>query len=504
MSDTDNLINIENTKNEYNSINLTYELNNFLLQISKFNGLSFDKCQKILLSSTYLNNIKNILQNLFLSKHNNSLKRKLGLLGIIIYHPQTLFEKFNYNSYLNYINNNNVINNFFFDNNVELGLDNNELGLDNVELGLDNVELGLNNVELGLDNNELGLDNNVELGLDNNELGLDKFEIENIEYVNFYDLYYISIKIKNLINDTFNYKKNNLEDIDKQDKNNKNDKNDKNNKNKLKYLIIEYESIFNKWKNYDARKEIKNLINTFWNLELTKQQITKSIKYNEEERSNILLELIRQQEEIKIFIKKIGGIKGLSELNNSIPIVIDNNIINLINSNLQLAFWDNIEKEILEKDNYDTLLNVLLELKNIIYNCLGESRIKNDIENIFDIDIIIQQLKYSTIEIDSCLIFNNLFYDLLFNLDAPINDDKNKEIFENLKTQLNIIINYYSSIIQDLNNNTISNNNNNNKKKQIKNMKIKCIINCIGILYEFYFHKFKEIYKIKVNITNIK
>jgi len=461
MSDTDNLINIENTKNEYNSINLTYELNNFLLQISKFNGLSFDKCQKILLSSTYLNNIKNILQNLFLSKHNNSLKRKLGLLGIIIYHPQTLFEKFNYNSYLNYINNNNVINNFFFD-------------------------------------------NNVELGLDNNELGLDKFEIENIEYVNFYDLYYISIKIKNLINDTFNYKKNNLEDIDKQDKNNKNDKNDKNNKNKLKYLIIEYESIFNKWKNYDARKEIKNLINTFWNLELTKQQITKSIKYNEEERSNILLELIRQQEEIKIFIKKIGGIKGLSELNNSIPIVIDNNIINLINSNLQLAFWDNIEKEILEKDNYDTLLNVLLELKNIIYNCLGESRIKNDIENIFDIDIIIQQLKYSTIEIDSCLIFNNLFYDLLFNLDAPINDDKNKEIFENLKTQLNIIINYYSSIIQDLNNNTISNNNNNNKKKQIKNMKIKCIINCIGILYEFYFHKFKEIYKIKVNIMNIK
>jgi hypothetical protein len=258
----------------------------------------------------------------------------------------------------------------------------------------------------------------------------------------------------------------------------------------IRKLYLDYFKTFYNWKKVDEEAEIKKLTQSFWEIELTKTEISKGTKYSEEQRNEILQELNKQQNDIKNIINKIGGDKGIEVLNNSIPLVIDDMLINHVKDNLQLAFWKDIEIDIIENNEYGKLETVLKEIQDCILNCISDNKkafyFKREVVGVIDIELIIQQLRNNVIELDDLYDYNNIFHNWVIRLDAKVNDDENLVVYEKVKSEFETIIELYKNLLDSFSNDS--------NTKEIKNTKIKCTINIISVLYNHYFWKFKSIY----------
>jgi hypothetical protein len=435
MSEYDNLNHddVKNTLDSFNNtnlINIYNYLTEFISYLFDCNGRKFSICQKILLSRKYRQLTKDLITQLFKEGDDKCDDKcddtvfngtHFRTLGLL---PLIIYHPMTFYT------------DFNFDNYNEW------------------VEL---------QNSDCDIDN-------------DNDNTNNTRYSLFYELYHISFNLKKQLQEFQNIiNPNSIYDTElKFDK-----------VIEIRKITLEYFSKFHNWKKEDEEAEIQKLIQSFWEIELTKSEVSKGTKYSKDQQSEIITELTAQQNELKSIIHKIGGSEGLEILNNSIPLVIDNNLINHIKNNLQLAFWKSIEDDIIEKSDYTSFTNVIKELIEVICNCRDDNmNFSNEVSNALDTELIIQQMANNVIDIDEILDYNYLLNKWVQQLDAPINDEVNNKSYKTLNKEILSVVELYKNILDSFNDSYID----------TKNIKIKCVISVMAILYNHYYWKFKYIY----------
>jgi hypothetical protein len=223
---------------------------------------TFDNLKKVLISKPYLSLINEVCRILTL---NPVHKRTIGLLCLIKYKPIDFYTSFNYNNYNNYVKAN-----------AELsGLDDTLSDLDNTLSDLDNTLSGLNDT-------------------------LSELEVY------FYIVYNSAQSIIKLLSSFIEINKE-LDMSTTTDNINITLKYDKTKVNKLygllKLYMNRYIKYFNLWKEEDKKTEITRLIQSYWEIEITKKQVNDSNKYSPQQKTDSLNELTRNQQAIKRIFK---------------------------------------------------------------------------------------------------------------------------------------------------------------------------------------------------------
>lgn len=264
---------------------------------------------------------------------------------------------------------------------------------------------------------------------------------------------------------------------------------DSNNFDELKVFIKSIlDGLYNNyyiWEKLDKQHQLEDVIQNYWEIELTKKQINDSKKYSSEQKESIIHTLTTQQVDIKQIINQIDPKNGINMLIKSIPIIIDDVLVNHVKNNIELVYWNNIEKDIINNSNYSILLNTLNELRYILYYLDARDEFKKEVDEYFDIDFILSLIKNNVFDINYISGLHTKLYNWLSSFDAAVNDETNKTMFITLNDQLNTI-----------------NDNINKLDEHEDNKKIKLIISSLAVLYNFYFHKFNNIKDIKKTILN--
>lgn len=413
-------------------------LSKFYNYNTNLNKLSFEEIQSNLMNREYIKLTDSVCKILNVNKCD---KRILGLLGFIKYRPTEFYNEFNF----------------------------------------------IKSMKISVDLNIINTESNINSNTESNK-------VNNILEVYFYKTYKLVITILGLL-EKFNGIHNDIDNYLNSSEN-KELKYSYNGVNMIltnlkKYVDI-YITYFKLWKENDKKKEVSRMIQSFWEIELTKQKIIESNSYTEEQKQNSIEELNNKQTELKKYLKQLGGKEALNELQLSIPIVIDDSLINHIRNNLELVYWEQIENDITNKD-FKKLKDVLGELKNILSELNKSKSFQNELEETLDIDFFIQRLEHNVVDLDEGLGFNNIFNGWLIMHDSPINDDKNLELKASIEKELIDLIELIDIKINELDN-TI----------EIEKLKTKCISNSLAILFNNYYPRFKKILEIKQKILTSK
>jgi hypothetical protein len=258
----------------------------------------------------------------------------------------------------------------------------------------------------------------------------------------------------------------------------------------LKLYMSKYITYFNLWKEEDRKNEITRLIQSYWEIEITKKQVNDSNKYSSQQKTDSLNELTRNQQQLKGYLKQIGGDEALNDLSLSIPVVIDDSLLNHIRNNLELVYWDNIEKDILTND-YTKLKSVLEDFKTTLLKINKNKDFTRDVNDVLDVDFFINRLENNAVELYEGLQFNHIFNKWLLMLDAPIHDELNKGIKLDIDKQLEEITMLITNSKDSNDCNTVS-----------RIDKLKCICKCLSVLINIYYTKFNGILEVKNEILN--
>jgi hypothetical protein len=433
---------------------------------------TFNNLKNILMSKSYMiliNKICGILQL------NTKYSRIIGLLCLIKYKPNDFNSSFNYNNYTDYIKS-------------LKRYENNNLD----DLNIDNQ---LNKLK-----NHLTMIDNI-----NNKLSLDE------AFYIVYNLAYYVIKITGIfvnINKDVNIyetnKKLGILIVTEYDKTRVNEI-----YSLLKLYMSKYITYFNLWKEEDRKIEITRLIQSYWEIEITKKQVNDSNKYSSQQKTDSLNELTLNQQQLKGYLKQIGGDEALNDLSLSIPVVIDDSLLNHIRNNLELVYWENIEKDILTND-YTKLKSVLEDFKTTLLKINKNKDFTRDVNDVLDVDFFINRLENNAVELSEGLQFNHIFNKWLLMLDAPIHDELNKSIKLDIDKQLQEITMLITTTARTDNtvsrtDNTVSRTDNTVSRTDntvSRTDKLKCICKCLSVLINVYYTKFKGILEVKNEILN--
>lgn len=254
----------------------------------------------------------------------------------------------------------------------------------------------------------------------------------------------------------------------------------------IKSILDELYKNYNIWEKLDKQKQLEEVVQSYWEIELTKQQIADSKKYSEDQKDSIINTLQSQQTDMKKIIKQIDPKNGLRMLMKSIPIVIDELLIQQVKNNLELAYWNKIETDIINDNNYNKLLNTLNEMRDILYYLDSRDIFKSEVDEYFDTEFIVSLIKNNVCSMKYIKGLHTQLFNWLSNLDSVSNDDDNNKMFNTLNEQ-----------IADINDNI-----NNINDIEDNNKKLKLVLNILALLYNFYFHKFNSIKKIKEKLLN--
>jgi hypothetical protein len=206
--------------------------------------------------------------------------------------------------------------------------------------------------------------------------------------------------------------------------------------------------------------------------------------------------------QLKGYLKQIGGDEALNDLSLSIPVVIDDSLLNHIRNNLELVYWEDIEKDVLNND-YTKLKSVLEDFKTTLLKINKNKDFIRDVNDVLDVDFFINRLENNAVDLSEGLQFNHIFNKWLLMLDAPIHDELNKSIKLNIESQLQEITMLITTTARTDNtvsrtDNTVSRTDNTVSRTD----KLKCICKCLSVLINVYYTKFNGILEVKNEILN--
>ena len=247
---------------------------------------------------------------------------------------------------------------------------------------------------------------------------------------------------------------------------------------KLHSYLQYYFHIYQEWKEKDRKASIDSLIKNFWELEITIQEIMKSDKMNDQQKQDSIDIIKKQQRELEFFTERIGGPDSLLKLKQTLPVLFDESMTNNIKDTLQIVFWDNIKKEIVEEHSYQKFKEVIIELKTILMIINTKTDFSEELKSYLDVEFIINMINEKVYAILECQKFNTYFFELTKKYDAPVYDNQNDANYELITNQLIEIGDIFEKGDIDLSN--------------IKNY-INYIISMLSIIINHYYQIFKRI-----------
>ncbi len=180
-------------------------------------------------------------------------------------------------------------------------------------------------------------------------------------------------------------------------------------------LVQDYNNNFNEFMRIDKINKINELLKQFNDVELTISEINVSKKYNIYDKEIIIKTLRQSQEKTKKQFKLIDVNFDYSILDNYCK------LYDIISKTYQQVYWDTMVLNLINLD-YDMFNEILSEIKiNLIKIA---PTMKNQFDDVIDIDIIKSQLNDDTYTINDFLFLANFIVDRIIYLQASF---RNKE-----------------------------------------------------------------------------
>ena len=265
----------------------------------------------------------------------------------------------------------------------------------------------------------------------------------------------------------------------------------KNKKMELLTHIIKFHSylqyyfhLYQEWKEKDRQSSVDTLIKNYWELEITIQEIMKSEKMDDQQKEDSIETIKKQQREIEFFTERIGGPDSLKKLKQTLPVLFDESMTDNIKDTLQLVFWDNIKKEIIEENNYQKFKEVIQELKVLLMIINTKKEFGEEINSYLDEDFIINLITGKVYTLKECQKINTYFFELTKKYDAVVYDTPNEEHYVVITNQLTEIEEIFKKGEVDLSNNKDY---------------INYIISMLSIIINHYYQVFKRIAQQKID-----
>ena len=209
--------------------------------------------------------------------------------------------------------------------------------------------------------------------------------------------------------------------------------------NNLNQCLIDFYKLFDRWKCKDRKRFIHILAKSYWDIE---SNMIFKLQNNELNDVNKDLWLECAKEEQSTIIKRVlelGGEDALEYFNSLIPVMVNESIINNVESIVKTVFWDNFKEELSkEPPNYLTIVPMLKDTSNLLKSCIPHRYdIHKEIDDHIDIDFIKQMIEHKAI--DNKIIIDLIRYitEMILKLDCVANDKDNTEWTKTLIKSIN-------------------------------------------------------------------
>ena len=231
------------------------------------------------------------------------------------------------------------------------------------------------------------------------------------------------------------------------------------------YLLMKqfnnYMDTFLEWQKSDKEQLIGKMAHNYWELEITKRNIKTTNQKSEldgvsqenDNRDEILQSLEKMQNDIIKNVQRLDK-NSMNVFNQYIPIVYTEDFMENVRDTLEIVFWDNIRKDMVQipikTDRFKAVLQELLD--NLRTICVHDITYQNDLTEFYDIELLLQMIKSKVYTFNNLKLHFFSLIDVLIRFDAPVNDIRNKELKTTILSRIedleNNPLSYYSSIIE--------------------------------------------------------
>ena len=168
----------------------------------------------------------------------------------------------------------------------------------------------------------------------------------------------------------------------------------------------------------DRLKQINHLIWRWNDLDRTKSGVVSSSKYATSQKADVIEHLNSQQEKV------IRLIKGFDKDFNINILKEFSSLYDRMTQGMEKCYWDMLEQDIMQREN-KILARSLEEIKLELISLHRKS--KNDLDEYFDVDFIIQKLDNNVLYFDDFMALADYIIEKIVFLQAPIRNDGTRE-----------------------------------------------------------------------------
>lgn len=184
----------------------------------------------------------------------------------------------------------------------------------------------------------------------------------------------------------------------------------------------EYLLFFMKWKERDSLIMIRPILQSYFELELFRDELKKK-------NNNDYLHVERKLKSLKYNIMILAGKEGLNYLKTKkIPVFKSEKMYTDIEKTVQKAFWDNFQEN-LNNNKLDQIPKLLKDIKDMIFQMVENKNFLKTFDDNIDLELISNIINSDSDKTDFMFKFINYLISLLYKL-QPASEDKNTNLFE--------------------------------------------------------------------------
>jgi hypothetical protein len=190
---------------------------------------------------------------------------------------------------------------------------------------------------------------------------------------------------------------------------------------KFKEVIDKYSVRFDDFITQDKKIKVMELINKWYDDEITKGEVIQSPKYSSEQKNAVVKHLNRSQDTTINFIKRFDCKFNILYLNEYKKVL--DKAHNMANS----IFWNLLTAELIDS-KYDMYFTLLEEIKNDLLILTPASRV--EFNEFIDIEFIKQKVQHHVMNNGDFIALYTYIVDKIIELQSPIKNDYTKSCWE--------------------------------------------------------------------------
>lgn len=191
--------------------------------------------------------------------------------------------------------------------------------------------------------------------------------------------------------------------------------------------IVTYQQKYLVWKAEDVKEVLQGLTEIFWEFELI-YRLNENV-FTESEKQDFIEKKDEKQKQI---LERMKTMDNLEYFYSYIPVVFDEQMVNVVHSTIRKAFWDSIKAEF---PDITKLLVVIEEMKGYIrFLVPRQTSILENLDETFDIPYMKQLADLNATDTDYWYRKCHYLYTLMKELDSERMDTTHEEqwvVFEN-------------------------------------------------------------------------